>query len=82
MLSVKVVVAVNPRVLEPVLVTVKLPATVVRPPARFMAPLWLLQFQVKLPKVWPSPPGTVVVMPVIWQVEAAFQVAVGMVPPF
>jgi hypothetical protein len=38
--------------------------------------------QVKLPKVCPLPPGVEFVTPVTEQVEAAFQVAVGIVPPF
>ena len=38
--------------------------------------------KVTFPKVWPIPPGYVLVIPVILQFDAAFHVAVGTVPLF
>ena len=56
------------------------PDVALRLPPRLMLPVWLAEFQVKLPNAWPSPPGAVVVAPVTFTVDVTLQVAVGIVP--
>jgi hypothetical protein len=69
--------------LDPVETIVRLPATDVRlPPKAALFPVCDGQFHVKWPNDWLSPLGglELLVFPMISQVEAAFQVAVGIVP--
>ena len=67
----------------PVLVMVKLPLISSILPIRDKSPVCEVLFQVTLPKAWPKVDtvGTVLVIPVILQLEAAFHVAVGIDPP-
>ena len=68
----------------PVLVTVKLPLTVVSNPANETEDVWFGEFQTKLPKLWLMPVGGASVElthPVTAIVELTSHVAVGIVPP-